>query len=539
MADFDLAIRGGQIMDGSGGLPFTGDVYVLAGRIARVATTAGDVVPCPARTEVDASGMVVCPGFIDIHSHSDKSLLINPLAESKVRQGVTTEVIGNCGSSLVPLSQKNRGGILKDLDEYNLEIPLAWEAPGDYLEALSSLATSVNVVALLGHGALRSSVMGYDMAQPSTHQMAEMKSLVGQAIREGFAGLSTGLIYPPGIYATTAELVELASEAGRHGGFYATHIRGEREQLPGAIAEAIAVGREAGLPVQISHLKAAGRPNWGSVREVLRSIERARSAGLDVAADQYPYTASATSLGSILPSWAHDGGREATIARLRDPHVRARIEAEVEAREGAMQGWEEISIAGVATPENQSMVGRFLVDIARERGVKPASAVASILLEEQMAVSMIRFSLSEDDVREIMSMPYVMIGSDGTALAPYGHLAAGRPHPRSYGTFPRVLGRYAVTEGVITLREAIRKMTSLPASRLGLRDRGLLKPGFAADIVVFDPVRVGDTATFENPARFPDGIGLVVVNGHVTVRDGAHTGARKGEVLRGGGGSTL
>ncbi|NPV71110.1 MAG: D-aminoacylase [Firmicutes bacterium] len=525
--------------DGTGRPPFRADVLVARGKIAairpaRVESSAasdscepGGSYPAPGR--INAAGLAVCPGFIDIHSHSDKSLLINPLAESKVRQGVTTEVIGNCGYSLAPLTDRNRGAMLGEFERHSLDA--GWATPGEYLAALEVAGISVNVLALVGHGAVRSAVMGYEMRRPSESEMESMKALVRQALDEGFVGISSGLIYPPGAYATTGELVELAREAARHGGFYASHIRGEREQVVDAVAEAIEIGRSSGAAVQISHHKAAGRPNWGKVSETLAMIERARNEGLDVTADQYPYTASATSLSAVLPGWVHAGGREAALARLRDPAVRARIEAEVEAREGAMRGWDEICITAVSSEGNRDLVGRFITGIAGERGQSPAVAVVSVLLEERMSADMIRFSISEEGVREVMKRPFVMVGSDGTALAPYGPLSRDRPHPRSYGTFPRVLGRYAVRERVIPLEEAIRKMTSLPAARLGLRHRGLIREGYAADVVVFDPAAVIDTATFEHPASYPEGIEYVVVNGKVTVARGSHLGERNGMVL--------
>lgn len=547
MTRHDIAIMGGRVVDGTGRPPFDGDVYISDGVIAAVEET---LAPRCAETgcgrpvsgdaiRIDASGRLVCPGFIDIHSHSDKTLLINPLAESKIHQGVTTEVVGNCGYSLVPQSEKNRANIMRDLDDYDLGIDLTWNSPGEYLSAVDAAEPSVNVVALIGHGAIRSAVMGYEMAQPDSAQMEEMKYLVRRALDEGFAGISSGLIYSPGVYSTTEELVELARAAAEMGGFYATHIRGERERLADAVAEAIRIGRKSGAGVQISHLKAAGRPNWGAVGGVLRTIEKARGDGIDVAADQYPYTASSTSLGAVLPSWAHAGGREAAIARLRDPAVRARIEAEVEAREGEIGGWEEICVSSVAGGENRDLEGKFIVDIARLRGIKPSIALTGILLEERMAAEMIRFSISETDVREVMASQFVMVGSDGSALAPSGALGVGRPHPRNYGTFPRVLGRYAIREQVIPVESAVRKMTSLPATRLGLRDRGILKKGCAADIVVIHPGRIIDTATFQKPLQYPDGVECVIVNGHVTIRNGVHLGTKKGRVLRPKCGSTL
>ncbi|MGE5542831.1 MAG: N-acyl-D-amino-acid deacylase family protein [Bacillota bacterium] len=540
MAGYDTVISGGRIVDGTGRPPFAGNVYITGGLIAEIDNDAGPAAAVrDADHLIDASGLLVCPGFIDIHSHSDKTLLVNPLAESKVHQGVTTEVIGNCGYSLVPQSERNRANLMKDLDSYDLEVDTSWSTPGDYLKAIEAARPSVNVVALVGHGAVRSAVMGYDMAQPDRAQMEAMKGLIREAMYDGFAGLSTGLIYPPGVYSTTRELVELARTAGELGGFYATHVRGERERLLDAIAEAIQIGHESGVPVQISHLKAAGRPNWGKVGEALRMIENARGNGLDVAADQYPYTASSTSLGAILPSWAHAGGREASIARLRDPSVRARIEAEVEARESEIGGWEEICLSSVSSRDNTPLEGMFIVDIARGRGVKPAVAVTGLLLEERMAAEMIRFSISEDDVREVMNRPFVMVGSDGSALAPSGLLGAGRPHPRNYGTFPRVLGRYSIREQVIPVEAAVRKMTSLPAARLGMSDRGIIKKGYAADLVIVDPRRLIDTATFQHPTQYPDGVEYVIVNGHITVRNGVHLGTRQGRVLRPRAGSTL
>jgi N-acyl-D-amino-acid deacylase len=521
----DLKIEGGLVLDGTGAAGSRADVGVVDDRIVAV----GDLSREPAGRTLGAAGRVVAPGFIDMHSHSDWRLWANRRAESKIRQGVTTEVVGNCGFSPAPVSDEH----LDALRGFALYLPrgldFRWRSFADYLGALEAEGAAVNLVHLVGHGALRVATMGFARRAPTGAELAAMQRLLGDALEAGAWGLSTGLIYAPGSYAATEEIVALARVLARRlHAIYASHIRGEGAALLDAVAEALRIGREAEVPVQVSHLKAAGRPNWGRVPQALALIDAAAAEGLDVHADVYPYTASSTSLRALLPDWALEGGLEAMVARLGDPATRQRLRAELDQPTGGQSlldrvGWENIMVAW--SPGRRDAEGRRLSELGGVEGV------FAVLLAEPRA-SIVLFQLDEADLRQALAHPRVMIGSDGSALAPYGELGEGRPHPRSYGTFPRILGEYVREQRVLTLAQAVHKMTGLPARRLGLADRGVIRPGARADLVVFDPRRVADRATYEAPHRYPDGVEHVVVNGRLVIRDGEHTGSLPGRVLR-------
>lgn len=524
-------IEGATVVDGTGRPGFRADVGVTDETIVAV----GDLAREPAGTLLRAAGLTLAPGFIDIHSHSDWRLWVNRRAESKVRQGVTTEVVGNCGFSPAPVDPAFR----EELRGFALFLPegmdFSWRSMREYLDRFDAGGCAVNVVQLVGHGTLRIAAMGFARRTPTGSELERMKRLVAESLEGGAWGLSTGLIYAPGSYAGSEELVALAGVAGRHRGFYASHIRGEGANLLAAVSEAIRVGREGGLPVQVSHLKAAGRPHWGRVRQALALIDEARAAGLDVAADAYPYTASSTTLRTLLPGWALEGGGGAMLERLRDPATRARILADLEAgRVGeedfvANAGWDGILVAfAPGCPEAE---GRRLGEVARARGVPPAEAALDLILASEGKGYMILFQLDEADLEAALGHPSVMIGSDGSALAVHGPLGQGRPHPRNYGTFPRVLGRYWRERRLFSLEQAVRKMTGLPASRLGFRDRGIVRVGAKADLVVFNQAIVGDQATYERPHQYARGIEYVLVNGRLVIKGGEHTGSLPGRVL--------
>jgi len=485
---------------------------------------------------IDAQGKIVCPGFIDIHSHSDLHLLANPLAESKIMQGVTTELVGNCGSSAAPIM----GTAKTALEEYanDMCVNVNWTTVDEYLLRLNNLRTSVNVCTLVGAETVRKSVLGDDNVQPSVEKLDRMRSLVAEGMLQGAFGVSSGLIYAPGCYATTEELIALASTAASFGGMYASHIRGEGRTLVKAVAEAIRIGRESHVRVEISHHKACGPENWGKVRETLDMIVKAREEGIDVAFDVYPYTASSTSLDSILPPWVREGGKEAVISRLRDPEMRARIIKELETPSedweaiAAETDWDNITLVNFKNEENKKFENRSVLKIAAETGKKPAELALDMICDEKLRVSAIFHEINEDDVLRVISNPLSVIGSDGCAEKPYGPDSESAVHPRAYGTFPRVLRRYAIDQSAFSIEEAVRKMTSMPAERIGLEDRGVLAKGMAADVVVFDPTRVCDRATFQNSHMYPEGINHVIVNGDMTVENGVHTKERNGLVLR-------
>lgn len=532
---YDLLIRGGEVIDGSGRAGFQADVAIERDRIAAI----GQLGDAPARRVIQARGKVVAPGFIDIHTHSELPLLVDGRAMSKVMQGVTLEVVGNCGTSPGPWTaavERRLRRLAPPDDELQR---WRWQSTGDVMAKLEERGVALNVAFLVGHGTLRTAVMGPEQRRPSLDELRAMQELLRRELEQGALGLSTGLIYAPSMYADTDEIVALAQVLREYGRLYTSHIRGEGDTVAQAVAEAIEVGRQAGVPVQVSHLKATGRNNWGRAPELLSLIERARADGVDVMADQYPYVASSTTLTAVLPPWALSGGTEAMLGRLADAEQRALIRRQI--TEGApdwpnplMSGctFDDIVVASFAP--NPSWEGKTIAAIAEELGVEPEETVLRLLEAAAGDVAIIRFAMSEDDVREIMRHPLVMIGSDGSSLAADGPLARGKPHPRSYGTYPRVLGHYVREERVLSLPEAVRKMTGLPAHRLGLKDRGRLVTGYKADVVVFDPSTVDETATWAKPHRYPVGIDWVIVNGVPVVAEGRHTGARPGRVLRWG-----
>jgi N-acyl-D-aspartate/D-glutamate deacylase len=543
----DLLIRGANVVDGTGRERFRGDVGVSGDTIAHVGEQAGD-----ARELVDAGGLALAPGFIDIHAHTDAWLLINPHAESKALQGVTTEVGGNCGLSPGPITEESR----RDADEWLGRAGLAvdWNTLGEFFARLEQRGLGINYACHVGQGQVRGLVVGYDDRAATDAERQAMRAQVKQAMAEGAIGLSSGLVYPPGCFAGAAEIADLCRVAGARGGFYATHMRDEAAGLLESVRETIEIGRLSGAPVHIAHLKACGEANWGKVVEALALMDQARARGQDVTADQYPYLATNTSLAaSVLPRRQRAGGTERLLARLRDPRERAAVAADLAASPPA---YEAIVISRVyapalchSEPEARNpggvgqpppavpaprCLGRSLAQIAADWQVSPAEAALDLLERDAARTEVIRFAMCEEDVERVMRHPVVMIASDASALAISGPLSEGRPHPRAFGTFARVLGRYVRERNVVSLEEAVRKMTSLPARRLGLRDRGVIEPGRKADLALFDPQTVEDRATYENPIQPAAGIVGVWVNGVRTVRDGALTGALPGRVLRGG-----
>jgi N-acyl-D-amino-acid deacylase len=527
---WDLLIQGAQVIDGSGAPSFVADVAIRGDTIAAVEP----VISPQARVIIDGAGLTVGPGFIDLHTHSDYTLLVNPLAESKVHQGVTTEVIGNCGTSPAPLGDEAYPIIRARMEQqYALEVN--WRTLAGYLERLAESGSAVNVVPIVGHGTVRSAVMGYAQRAPTASELARMKALITDAMAAGAFGLSTGLVYAPGCYADTVEIIELAKVVGQAGGMYFSHIRGESDTVLEAAQEAITVGERAGVAVQISHLKTAGRENWEKTPALLDLLDRANSRGLDVTGDMYPYTAGATSLGALLPPWAHEGGLAKLLSRLKDQGVRARICQDIE--QGLDGWWNPARAAGWAgvqisrAPQHRSYQGMRFSDVAILRQQHPLEAALDLLLVEEGNASVVLFMMGDAQIEAILRHSRVMIGSDAGATAPYGVLGQSHPHPRAYGTFPRILGPYVRERGVISLEEAIFRMTGLTAWRLGLSDRGLVRPGYKADLVVFDAQRIGDQATYDEPHAYPTGIRWVLVNGQVLLRDGERLPVLPGRVL--------
>jgi N-acyl-D-amino-acid deacylase len=523
----DLRIRNGLIVDGSGAAGYLGDIGVQGGRIVEI----GQLEAAEAHTTIDASGLAVTPGFVDMHSHADFSLPVNPTADSLVHQGITTVVMGQCGSSPAPLLAGTRAAAIAALSDPDVPMPWeAWSTFGSYLAHLAAIGTSLNVVPLVGQGMVRAGVMGFSTAPADAQQMAHMQAEVLAAMESGAIGVSSGLAYPPGSYSQTEELIELVRPIGLLGGYYFSHIRGEDETLLEAIAEAIRIGRETGAAVQISHLKAAGRINWSKAEQALELIDQARREGLDVTCDMYPYVASSTSLTVTVPGWAHAGGKAAMLERLADPQTRERIRTDPHIdRMARMAAWDQVFICH--SPAVPAYEGHTVADLARSAGRPAYEWVLDALLETELQVEMVAFLLSEDNLKMQLQHPEVMIGSDGAGLATEGPLAKGVPHPRSYGTYPRLLGRYVREEHVLSLEAAVWKMSGFPAQKLRWADRGLLRRGYRADLVVLNPACVADRATYQAPHQYPIGIQHVIVNGVPVIHDSRHTGARPGSVL--------
>ena len=535
----DVLIQGGRVIDGTGAPWFRADVAIQDGKIAAVErrpTTEqvdGQLEGAAAATVLDATGCFVTPGFIDPHTHSDLPLLVNPPAESQVRQGVTTVVIGNCGSAPAPVGPLNGAFLNRRIGERAAGQGLRrdWRTFGEYCDRLRRQGVAVNVAPLAGHATLRGEVMGMEHRPPTADELAAMRRLLAEALDDGVFGLSTGLIYPPSSYADTDEIVALAEVAARRGGLYFSHIRGEGDTLLDAVDEAIEIGRRAELPVQIAHHKAARPLNWGKTVQTLEMMQAARADGVDVAYDAYPYIASSSGLGSLLPDWAHEGGAPALLARLRSPVERERVVAGIRERAAGIEGWHTIIISWVPAAAHKSWEGQTIEQIGAALGLSGEETVAHVLDALGGAAHMVYFQLDEADVCRVLAHPLGMIGSDGSVAAPYGPLSEGKPHPRSYGTHPRVLGRYVRELGLLTWEEAIRKMTSAPAQRLGLAAKGIVRPGLDADLVVFDPATVSDRATFDEPHQYPDGINHVLVNGELVVSGDNHLGTLPGHVL--------
>jgi len=523
----DILIRNGWVVDGMGTPRRRADVAVTGDRIVEVGLLEG----AQATMVLDAQGCVVTPGFVDMHSHADFTLPVLPTADSLVHQGITTAVIGQCGATPVPLLEETRAEVIAT--EQSEEVPLPyerWSTYRSYLEDLRQMGISVNVVPLVGQGMVREAVMGFTSAAPNEAQLAHMQAEVARAMEEGAIGISTGLIYPPGSYASTEEIIAVTKPVGERQGFYFSHIRGESEMLLEAVAEAIRIGRETGTAVEISHLKAAGRSNWHKAALALELIAQARAEGLDVSADMYPYLAGSSGLVAVLPEWAQEGGKNAIMKRLADPDVRQRMSAAMRS-EGFFRfvEWDKVLIAG--SPRRRAYEGRTIADLAAEAGKSAHEWVFDALLETELQMSSIAEYAIEDNLRLQLRHQAVMIGTDSHGRATEGALSKGLPHPRTYGTFARILSRYVREQQVISLEEAIHKAAGLPAQKLRWMDRGLIRRGYKADLVVFDPLTIADRATYAAPHQYPVGVHHVIVNGQLVIKDGLHTGARPGEVL--------
>ncbi|MFW9843941.1 MAG: amidohydrolase family protein [Candidatus Thorarchaeota archaeon] len=537
---YDLVIKNGVVIDGNNNPRFKADIGIIDGKIAIIRKNLNE----DAMLIIDAIGHIVCPGFIDIHSHSDMALPFDNRLESTVHQGITTTVIGNCGFSLAPVNDERIDMIRKEFDIHSPpgeSVEITWRTFEEYLNTIDHAKISSNIAALVGFGAIRiAGGSAYEDRPPTNSEKESMRKYVAEAMKSGAFGMSTGLIYPPQVYASTNEIVDLAKVVAKYNGLYFSHIRGEGATVLKAVQEVIEIVEQSGcVGGQIAHHKVAGQKLWGGSKETLGLINEANERGISITCDQYPYDRGSTSLISLLPAWVHEGGIGELLKRLSSEDVRKRIIADMENEDLEWEnirpeaGWENIFIASVKTKKWKDVEGTSLEKITKIKNYPDEyTTLFDILLDENAEVTMTMKSMDNDDIDRIMRSEYSMVGTDGGGVSPTGVLSHGKPHPRHYGTYPRILGRYVRERGILTLEQAIYKMTGFPARRLGLKDRGLLVEGNWADIVIFDPDTILDTATYLNPHQFPSGIPYVIVNGTIVVNKGIQGNHLPGKVLR-------
>ncbi|MGB6308219.1 MAG: D-aminoacylase [Steroidobacteraceae bacterium] len=534
-APFDLVIANGHIVDGTGSPWYSGDVGIRAGRIAAI----GNLGAAAAKRRIDAAGDVVAPGFIDMLGQSEFTILVDPRLPSKIYQGITTEITGE-GNSAAPMMGQARVEAAQTLQHYGLKAD--WQTLGEYFGRLERQGIGINLASYVGATTVREIVIGDENRPPTAAELARMQALVREAMEQGAVGVSTALEYAPAPYAGTDELIALASAAAPYGGIYATHMRSEGDSINAALDETFRIAREAHISTEIWHLKVAGKRNWGQMPDVIKRIEAARAAGLDVSANTYAYTAWFNDMSAFVPPWAHDGGNEKMIRRLKDPATRARILKDIKTPSGSwdnewdeVPGPESILVGVVKNPALHSLQGQTIAAIAKSRGKDPLDTLLDILVEDDGFTQCAVFGMQEDDVALALVQPWVSIDNDSSGTSPEGRLGEEHPHPRAYGTFPRILRKYVREEHRLSLEDAIRKFSALPAQRMRLTDRGVLKRGLWADVVVFDPAVVADRSTFSEPNQLAVGMRWVLVNGVPVIADGQMTGAKPGQVLRGPG----
>jgi N-acyl-D-amino-acid deacylase len=533
--DFDVIIKGGTVYDGSGSEGQHADLAIKGDRIAG----GGDFTSAKAKTIVDASGLAVAPGFINMLSWSNESLIQDGRSQSEIRQGVTTEIMGE-GESMGPVNGRVREHMLRQQKDIKYEIK--WNTLADYLRYLEKRGVSCNVASFLGATTVRENVIGFEDKAPTPQQLDQMRELVRQEMEAGALGIGTSLIYPPAFYAKTDELIELCKVAAKYQGKYISHMRSEGNRLLEGLDELIRISREAGIPAEVYHIKAAGQQNWGKLDDLLSRIEAAQKEGLKITADMYTYTAAGTGLDACLPPWTQDGGYPALFKRLRDPATREKIAAQVKT---PTDEWEnlyldagspdKILLVGFKSEKLKPLTGKSLAEVAKMRGKDPVATIMDLIAEDESRIDTVYFLMSEENVKKEIAKPWISFGSDEGSQAPEGVFLKSHPHPRAYGNFARVLGKYVRDEKVITLPEAIRRLSALPATNLGLDHRGFLKEGMFADVVVFDPATIADRATFEKPQQYGVSVKHVFVNGVQVIKDGEHTGAKPGRALWGPG----
>lgn len=533
MEKFDIVIKKGYIIDGTGNLWFKADIGIDKGRIKKIG-----LIKKKGQKTIDAKGMIVSPGFIDLHNHTDFTILAYPNCESNIMQGITTAVVGNCGLSMAPVNPKNLELLREYLSPFlpeGFNYKWDWKTLKEYYEKVKEKKFSMNLAPLVGQGTIRIAVKGFEKSKPSKEEVNEMKKLLSKSLEDGAFGMSTGLIYPPGCYATTEELIELGGVLKEYGRIYVTHIRTEGNKLIRAIEEAIRIGEENDISVEISHHKAIGKENWGKVNHSLRLMEEARERGIEVSCDAYPYTAGSGGITNVLPMWVLEGGVEKMLERLKSREIRKKIREDFIEDRVIKNQIRDVGFNGIvisSCPSNHEYEGKSLEEIIKDKNRlnEPWEALFDFVLEVKGNCAKVTKGMTdEEDVKKVICSPLSSIITDSWAISPN---AGGKPHPRAYGTFPKILGRYVREEKILRIEEAIRKMSSMPASRVCLKDRGILKEGFWADIVIFDPAKIKDKATYQAPHQYSDGIKYVIVNGGITVEEGKLTNAKFGNILK-------
>ncbi len=533
--EYDLILKNGTIYDGSGSAPFKGDVAIKGQRIAAV----GELDTNQASRVMDVNGMAISPGFINVMSWANVSLIVDGRSQSDIRQGVTMEIIGE-GTSEGPLSPKMKAERIKRQGDIQYEIP--WTTLGEYLDYLVGRGIATNIASYLGAATLRIHAVGYDNRPPTPDELDQMRALAREAMEEGAIGISTALIYPPGSYAKTDELIELAKVVAEYGGIYISHIRNEGNSLLSALDELITIAREAKIGAEIYHLKATGRKNWDKMEKAIAKVNAARAEGMQITADMYTYPASATGLGATMPDWVQEGGHDAWMSRLKDPETRARLYQEMVTETDEWEssllgagGAQNIILRSFKSEHLKPLIGKTLAEVSEMRGTDPVYTIMDLIVEDDFNVGGVYFTMNEDNLKQQLQQPWVCIGSDSESQAPEGVFLKSGVHPRAYGTFARFLAKYVRDENVLPLEEAIRRITSLPAETRKIANRGKLQTGYYADIAVFDPQKVQDHATFAKPHQYSTGMQHVFVNGVQVLKDGEHTGALPGQVVRGPG----
>jgi N-acyl-D-amino-acid deacylase len=525
--EYDLVISQGMVYDGLGNTGKEVDIAVKGNKIFLLKK---NLEKSKAKKVIEARGLAVAPGFIDAHDHTDLGLIANPKAESQVRQGVTTVISGNCGYSPFPVSdlifEEWKSNAKK---EYNID--LNWKDITGFFNRLKEKGMAINYSTLVGHGSIRRELVGLDDLPPTENQLKQMQKLVKENIKAGALGMSTGLEYAPGSFANPPEIAALCQTVSFNNGVYSTHMRSEGDSLLESLEESIDIARKTNVSLQISHLKVAYHRNWSKIDAAISKIEAAHKQGINIHADRYPYIAGSTGLSFYFPLWAKQGTAKDFLARLKDPKLDAKIRSHLKEKEKKLGSWDNVLISSVITKKNKKVEGKIVLEAARESGKQPYELMRDLLIDEDNRVTMITFLANEDNLKRILAHPLVVIGADGEAVAPYGILGRGKPHPRLYGSFPRVLGKYAREEKIFSLTKGIQKMTSNTAQKFGLRNRGQVKEGYFADLVVFNPGKIIDCATWKNPHQYPKGIDSVIVNGQVVIRENEHTGKLPGKIL--------